>query len=431
METRRSFLKAAPTTAILAEGMGSAEQISQPAMRAHPPTEADEAYFLQWYDVDRSMVNLENAYWNVMTRPILEEYWKQTQFLNRVNVPFVRGVKPSPALPSELLKVRSAVAGLIGAEVEEIALTRCGTESLQDLISGYRGLKPGDVVVYCDLDYDAMQNTMVFLKDRRGVQVETFVMPEPATTANILAAYEEMLNKTPRAKLMLVTHLCHRTGLVNPVKEIIAIARRHGVSVVLDSAQAVGQMPVNVREFDADFAGFSLHKWIGAPLGTGAMYIRKDRLDDMDLCLGNREDPPDDIRSRVYAGTYNFAATLTVPRAIAFHNEMTVERKQARLRFLRNYWVSRARDVEGVEILTPDEEGRYGATTSFRLQGMHSFEDAKKLQGVLVSRYNILTVARSGITRGAAVRVTPALYNSTAELDQFVAAVHAEQRMFV
>jgi selenocysteine lyase/cysteine desulfurase len=150
----------------------------------------------------------------------------------------------------------------------------------------------------------------------------------------------------------------------------------------------------------------------------------------MDVCLGNNEDPPDDVRSRVYSGTYNFAATLTVPHAIAFHNQLTVERKQARLRFLRNYWVSRVREIGSIAILTPDEEGRYGATTSFRLQGMHSYEDAKKIQDVLVKKYNILTVARKGITNGAAVRVTPALYNTTAELDQLVVALHAIRNTF-
>jgi selenocysteine lyase/cysteine desulfurase len=130
------------------------------------------------------------------------------------------------------------------------------------------------------------------------------------------------------------------------------------------------------------------------------------------------------VSSRVYAGTYNFAATLTVPRAISFHNQLTVERKQTRLRFLRNYWVTRAREIGGIEILTPDEESRYGATTSFRLAGMHTFEDAKKIQGLLVRKYRILTVARKGIAKGAAVRVTPALYNTTAELDQLVAALN-------
>jgi selenocysteine lyase/cysteine desulfurase len=228
---------------------------------------------------------------------------------------------------------------------------------------------------------------------------------------------------------MLVTHLCHRTGLVNPVKEIIALARQHGVDCILDTAQAVGQMPVDVKKIDADFAGFSLHKWVGAPLGTGAVYIRKSRLADIDICLGNREDLPDDISSRIYSGTYNFAATLSIPAAIDFHNQLTVERKQARLQYMRDYWVSRVRDLEGVEILTPDDPERYGATTSFRFKGMHSFEQAKQVQDVLFSKHSVLTVARKGIARGAAVRVTPGLYNTNAELGRLVAAIKQEYRL--
>lgn len=421
MNNRRGFLDKAVSSLIAAK-----------ASVALPPAtfSSGEEDFVRWYDVDRSITNLENAYWNVMSRPVMEEYGRQVAYINRRNVPFVRGVLAYESLPVELLKIRGGVAELINAEVEEIALTRCGTESLQDLIAGYNKLKPGDHIIFSDLDYDAMQNTMLFLKGLRGVEVTTFVMPEPATTADILAAYEDILKKTKNAKLMLVTHLCHRTGLVNPVKEIIALARSHGVVCILDTAQAVGQMPVDIKDIDADFAGFSLHKWIGAPLGTGAIYIRKSKLADMDLCFGNREDPADDVRSRIYPGTYNFAATLTIPAAIAFHDRLTVERKQARLQFLRNVWVNGVRDLAGIEILTPDDPARYGATTSFRLSGMSMFEQAKQFQTLLLTKYKIMTVARQGIKKGAAVRVTPALYNTEADLQQLVTAIRREHKVF-
>ncbi len=417
MNSRRRFL-------------GSASAVLAAAGGAVSVGEATEQEFTRWYEVDRGVTNLENAYWGIMARPVMEEYARKVGYVNRRNSPFVRGMIPGESLREELPKVRARVARLVNVSMEEIALTRCGTESLQDLIIGYNQLKPGDRVIFGDLDYDAMQNAMLFLKDRRGVEVATFTMPEPATTANILAAYEGVLKATPRARLLLVTHLCHRTGLVNPVKEIIALARRHGVASILDTAQAVGQMPVDLEDIGADFAGFSLHKWIGAPLGTGAVYIRKSKLAEMDLCLGNREDAPDDVRSRTYPGTYDFAAVLTIPAAIDFHNRLTVERKRARLQELRNYWVSRVRELDGVEILTPDDPARYGATTSFRLKGLKTFEQAVQLQNLLMSKYGIVTVARKGIARGAAIRVTPALYNTTAELDRFVAAVRAEYRLF-
>lgn len=421
MKSRREFLKVAASSVIATQTPGI-----QSAMAAVAQSQSDEQDLVKWYDVDRGVTNLENAYWNVMARPVMERYFKELTYVNRRNVPFVRGVLAQESLPVELLRVRTAVARLINADVEEIALTRCGTEALQDLIIGYNRLTPGDSVIFADLDYEAMQNNMLFLKERRGVEIVTFAMPEPATTGNILGAYETVLAANPKARLMLVTHLCHRTGLVNPVKEIIALARRHGVACILDTAQAVGQMPVDIKDIDTDFAGFSLHKWVGAPLGTGAMYIRKSKLTEVDICLGNREDPADDVSSRVNSGTYNFAATLTIPAAIDFHNQLTVKRKQSRLQYLRNYWVERVRDLDGIEILTPDDPARYGATTSFRLRGMKTFEQAQQIQNMLLAKYNVLTVARKGITRSAAVRVTPALYNTTADLDLLVNAIRAE-----
>jgi selenocysteine lyase/cysteine desulfurase len=421
MKSRREFLKVAASSVIATQTPGI-----QSAMAAVAQSQSDEQDLVKWYDVDRGVTNLENAYWNVMARPVMERYFKELTYVNRRNVPFVRGVLAQESLPVELLRVRTAVARLINADVEEIALTRCGTEALQDLIIGYNRLTPGDSVIFADLDYEAMQNNMLFLKERRGVEIVTFAMPEPVTTGNILGAYETVLAANPKARLMLVTHLCHRTGLVNPVKEIIALARRHGVACILDTAQAVGQMPVDIKDIDTDFAGFSLHKWVGAPLGTGAMYIRESKLTEVDICLGNREDPADDVSSRVNSGTYNFAATLTIPAAIDFHNQLTVKRKQSRLQYLRNYWVERVRDLDGIEILTPDDPARYGATTSFRLRGMKTFEQAQQIQNMLLAKYNVLTVARKGITRSAAVRVTPALYNTTADLDLLVNAIRAE-----
>ena len=143
----------------------------------------------------------------------------------------------------------------------------------------------------------------------------------------------------------------------------------------------------------------------------------------MDLCLGNREDPANDVRSRIYSGTYNFAATLTIPKAIDFHNQLTVEGKQARLQYLRNYWVTRVRQIEGIEILTPDDPARYGATTSFRLKGMRTGQEGARFTS---REYRILTVARKKIAKGSVVRVTPALYSTTAELDRLVAALKQE-----
>ena len=330
-----------------------------------------------------------------------------------------------------LEKVRADVAALMGGATDEFALARNGTEALQNLIMQYGRLRPGDAVMYADLDYDEMQQAMTALRLSRGANVLTFAIPEPATTANILAAYERELNRAPaNLKLLLVTHLSNRTGIVMPVKEIVALARARGVDTIVDAAQTIGHMNYTLAVLGADFVGFSLHKWLCAPIGTGAIWIRGSRLKDIEPCMGSTMFPADDTRSRTSLGTVNFAATLTVPAALAFHRRIGGARKQAHLQSLRNYWVERVRDIPGMQILTPDDPARFGAVTSFRLPAMKDYGAAQRLSRILLEKHRILTVARRGIENGSAVRVTPTLYNTHAELDRLVTALRAESSAF-
>jgi selenocysteine lyase/cysteine desulfurase len=383
------------------------------------------------WDVDRSIANLENAYWGVMPREIDEEYLAQTRFLNRRNVVFVRDAIAGQERTAAMDKVRADLAALMGAPKEEFAFTRNGTEALQNLIMQYGRLKPGDAVMYADLDYDEMQQAMSSLQQHRGATVIRFAIPEPATTANILAAYEEQLKKAPaNLKLLLVTHLSNRTGLVMPVKDIVAMARAREVDTIVDAAQTIAHLDFTLADLNADFVGFSLHKWLCAPIGTGAIWIRGSKLQDIEPCMGSTMFPQDDTRSRSSVGTVNFAAALTVPKAIAFHQKIGGARKQRHLQALRNFWVERARDLPGIEILTPDDPARYGAVTSFRLPAMKDYREAQRMARLLLEKYQILTVARQGIASGSAVRVTPTLYNTEGELDRLVRALRAESHAF-
>ncbi len=384
------------------------------------------------WDVDRSVANLENAYWGVMPRVVSDEYLEQTRFLNRRNVVFVRDGIAGHERTAAMEQVRAQVAALMGAAADEFALARNGTEALQNLIMQYGRLRRGDAVLYADLDYDEMQQAMTALREHRGATVLTFAIPEPATTANILAAYERELRRAPaNLKLLLVTHLSNRTGIVMPVREIVAMARARGVDTIVDAAQTIGHLDYTLRDLDADFVGFSLHKWLCAPIGTGAIWIRRSRLPDIEPCMGSTMFPGDDTRSRSSVGTVNFAATLTVPTAISFHQRIGGARKQALLQGLRNYWVERVRDIRGLQILTPDDPARHGAVTSFRLPAMKAYGAAQQLSRLLLEKHRVLTVARRGIANGSAVRVTPMLYNTHAELDRLVAALRAEAAAFV
>lgn len=370
------------------------------------------------YDVDRSIANLENGYWGIMARPVLEVYIENTQRVNRQNSFYARS-----AFGGDFENVRNRVAAAVGAQPEEIAITRGATEALQILISGYNKLQPGDTVLYCDIDYDSMQYAMAMLKDRRGVEVKTFAIPEPATKEAVLDTYKTMLDQTPKAKLLLLTHLSHRTGLVMPIREIADMARARGVDTIVDAAHSWGQIPFNATDLGADFVGFNLHKWIGAPVGMGFFYIRKDRLADIDIHMGDQDWPADDIRSRVHTGTINFAAALTVPAAIDLHERIGAPAKNARLNHLRNYWVEKLRPVETVEILTPDDAAMHAGITSFRIKGKGSKDDNNAVVVRLRDEFKVLTVRRAGVAAGQCIRVSPALYTTEAELDRLVAAL--------
>ncbi|MGY3453037.1 aminotransferase class V-fold PLP-dependent enzyme [Bradyrhizobium sp. USDA 4353] len=424
---RRSILKGLAAAAMtpLATAAMAGETASEELPKLTGDTAAeiatDAGYWAavrRLYAVTPDIVNLENGYWGVMPEPVRREFMRQTEMVNRENSYYAR-----QRFGADFEAVRVKVAEAVGAAPQEIALTRGATEALQLLISGYNRLKPGDSVLYADLDYDSMQYAMNALKTRRGVDVVKFNIPEPATRQAVLDAYASALEANPKTRLLLVTHVSHRTGLVMPVAEIVRMAKAKGIDTIVDAAHSWGQIDIKVGDIEADFIGFNLHKWIGAPLGIGFLYIRKDRLDSIDRDMGDEDFPESDIRSRVHTGTMNFATVLTVPTAIAVHQEIGAAAKQARLRHLRDAWVSRARAFKGLEILTPDEPGLYGAITSFRLTGKTSKADNEAIVAKLRDEHKVLTVRRAGVANGQCVRVTPALYNSEADLDRLVEAL--------
>ena len=218
----------------------------------------------------------------------------------------------------DLQNARARVAAALGADINEIALSRGATEALQCLIGGYNRLKPGDAVIYADLDYPAMQYAMNWLADRRGVRVVRIAIPEPATRDNVLGAYRAALDANPDVRLLLLTHVNNKTGLILPVATITEFARRRNVDVIVDAAHSWGQLDLSVADVGADFIGFNLHKWVGAPIGVGVIYIRKGRLNDIDRMMADEDQLADSIMSRVHTGTMNFAAVLTVPAASTF-----------------------------------------------------------------------------------------------------------------
>lgn len=381
----------------------------------------DEAYWRSiaaQYDVTRDVIQLENGNWGMMARPVLAAYGRALERVNRDTSYYTRR-----SFDADYARVRAEVAALLGVKPTEIALTRNATEALKTLIMGYNALRPGDAVLYADLDYDSMQSCMESLAVRRGVAVERIALPEPATWQGLIDAYARAFEANPRIKLVLLTHLSHRTGLTLPLAEIVALARSKGIDAIVDAAHSFGQIDMAFGRQNVDFAGFNLHKWWGAPLGVGVIYIRENALARIDHDPGNDAKAADDIAARIHPGTADFAAQLTVSDAIAFQQAIGASRRAARLRLLRDRWAERLRGLDGLEVLTPADDRLHGGITSFRVRGLTSVEDNRAVAKSLLDEFGIFTVHRAGAAKGACVRVTPALFTQPDQVDALAKAL--------
>jgi selenocysteine lyase/cysteine desulfurase len=424
--SRREILKISAVAAIgYSMKLGAQDQIPKPNQS---PTDIspyqlarDEKFWKRIaidFDVDSSFINLENGYYGLMPAPIYEKYLYNTQRLNRSNSFYLR-----KTFKTELESAREYLAKVLRVPVDEIAFTRGGTEALQNLISGFNKLNPGDQVLYADLDYYSCQYVFNSFVKKRGVSLVKINIPEPANKSNVIDTYAQALEDHPSLKLILLTHINNRTGLVLPVKEIVDLARQKGVDVIVDAAHSWGQLDFCIDDLNADFVILSLHKWIHAPLGLGCMYVRKNRLKDIDRCLGDELFSENDIRSRVHSGTMNVAPVLTLPSALDYHLSIGAQAKQERLRYLRDHWVSRVSALESIEILTPNQTEMYGGITSFRFKGRTTKTQNDETVDYLFNKHRIFTVQRGGIYKGDCVRVTPALFTGIDDVEKLAIAL--------
>ncbi len=381
----------------------------------------DEAYWRSIaaeYDVTPDVIQLENGNWGMMARPVQAAYAALVARVNRQSSFYARR-----GMNADLIAVRNELAREMGVGGEEIAFTRNATEALTTLILGYNRLKPGDGVLYADLDYDSMQSCMESLRERRGVTVTKIALPEPATVASLIAAYQNAFDANPRIKLVLLTHLSHRTGLVLPIRQIVALGRARGIDAIVDAAHSWQQLDFRLSDLDADFVGVNCHKWLGNPLGVGAVHVRAAALDRIDHHPANEADMPDTLEARIHTGTVDYAAQLTLPAALAFQRSIGAARRAARLVALRQLWVGKVRDHPRIQVLTPDDPALHGGITSFRIAGLTSEADNKAVAKRLLDQHGIFTVHRTGVAKGACVRVTPAVFNMPGEMDRFARAL--------
>ncbi len=363
------------------------------------------------YKIKPDYINLENGYYCFIPNDILEKYQKHIDYVNREGSFYMR-----KKLYDDKIAVRKSLASLVGCDFEEIIITRNTTESLDTIIAGY-DWKLGDEAVMAEQDYGAMLDMFKLQAKRFGMTNKIVSIPNhPSSDEEIVKIYENAI--TPKTKLLMVCHMINITGHILPIKKICEMAHRHGVDVMVDGAHAIGHFEFKISDLDCDYYGSSLHKWLSVPLGAGLLYVRKEKIAKVWQLFGDMGHADNKITKLNHTGTQPIATELTIPDSIDFYMMIGGENKENRLRFLKDYWVNKVKDLPNVLINTPYEKERSCGIANVGIPSIKSAELSK----ILFEKYQIFTVAID-YANVHGCRITPNVYTTTDELDKFVIAI--------
>jgi selenocysteine lyase/cysteine desulfurase len=312
--------------------------------------------------------------------------------------------------------VRRRLAAHFGCDPEEMAITRNASEALEICIFGL-DLKPGDEVLTTNQDYPRMLTSWRQRERRDGIKLKMISFPVPPPSMDDLyERFERAL--TPRTKAILVCHITNRTGQIFPVKRICRLGRERGIEVIVDGAHAFAHFPFRHPDLDCDYYGTSLHKWLLAPHGTGFLYVRRSKIAKLWPLMAADKKLDNDIRKFEEIGTHPAANHNAIAEALTFHEGIGIERKAARLRYLKDRWARRLREVKGASILTPFDPAQSCGLAAISLEGV----EPAKLTAHLWDKHRIIVTPIVN-EEYKAIRVTPNVYTTLAEVDYFCEAV--------
>lgn len=312
--------------------------------------------------------------------------------------------------------LRKKLAALAGVSPEELALHRNASEALETAIFGLR-LRQGDEVILCKQDYPNMINAWKQREKRDGIKLVWLNFEFPMENK------EAIINRyigaiTPATRVIHLTHIINWMGQIMPAKEIVREAHNRNVEVVLDAAHSFGHIQYDVADIGCDYFGTSLHKWISAPIGTGLMIVKKEKIKNLYPLFAAGDPESEDIRKFENLGTRPFHIEQATGQAIQFHQMIGGERKHKRLHYLKNYWASKANAIPGVRVATSLDPAYGCAIGLLQVEG----KTPAQVDSFLFEKYKIHT---TGINweNIVGVRITPNVYTLPADLDVLVEGI--------
>lgn len=313
--------------------------------------------------------------------------------------------------------LRAKLAALAGVSPEELAINRNTTEAINTVIFGLN-LKPGDEVVLTKYDYPNMINAWKQREKRDGIVLKWLDFEIPMeSNDDVVEKFKAAI--TPRTKVFHITHMINWSGHIMPAKKLCALAKSNNILSIVDGAHTFAHLDFKISDLGCDFFGTSLHKWLCAPFGTGLLYIRKERIKDVWPLLASPENQSDNIRKFENIGTRSFAIEQAIGSAIDFHNAIGAARKEARLKYLKSYWVDQVKGVENVKFYTSTNEDYSGALFNFGIEGM----DAGPVHNSLFRTHKVHTSPIKWENVNGP-RITPHVYTKKYDLERLVEAIN-------
>jgi selenocysteine lyase/cysteine desulfurase len=415
MSSRRAFIgrlaAGATVAAFRNDGLDRVLAAADAAAgRAPEDVAADETYWReiqQAFTVNRSYVNLNNGGVSPSPRVVQEAMKRYLDLSNEATVYTMWQL-----LEPQIESVRAGLARAFGCDPEEMAITRNASEGLETVQLGL-DLKPGDEVLTTTHDYPRMLTTFRQRERRDGIVLRTIPFPVPPASLDDLAErFERAI--TPRTKVILVCHITNLTGQIFPVKRVCQMGRERGIEVIVDGAHAFAHFPFTHADLDCDYYATSLHKWLFAPHGTGFLFVRRPRIPKIWPLMAAPKEMDANIRKFEEIGTHPAANHNAIAEALVFHQGIGIERKAARLRYLRDRWMKRLSGRPRVRIHTSFDPAMSCGIGNVQIEGVDIGRLAKHL---FDTRRIIVTPILHEEFQG--LRVTPSVYTTLDEVDLF------------
>jgi selenocysteine lyase/cysteine desulfurase len=372
-----------------------------------------------WYQVQQSftvsptLINLNNGGVSPAPRTVQEAMKRYYDYSNETPTYYMWRILDQGREP-----LRQQLARLAGCAADEIAINRNSSEGLETVIFGMT-LSPGDEVVASRQDYPNMINAWNQRVIRNGIKMVWVNLELPSEDEDYLVG--QYVNAfTPNTKVVHLTHVINWNGQVLPVRKIAREAHRRGIEVIVDGAHSFAHLDFKIPDLEADYFATSLHKWLYAPIGSGLLYVRKEKIASIFPLFANDSPKSDDIRKFEALGTRPFFIEQAIGKAIEFNEMLGIGRKQKRLHYLKNYWMERVRSLPGVRLHTSMDPKWACAIGNMSVEGKTPGE----LDRFLLDKYKVHTVAIQWENING-IRVTPNVYTTTRQLDQFIQGVTA------